>query len=263
MTHVRALRETLWCALLAQTTPTPSLHSPEKSSVRLVHHQNLTVHPHLPSSAHVHVYPCSVRHKFSILMNMAASTVDLSPFRHPTTPTNSKLSVLPSSCLLMCICTRKGIHVHATARQLHTSPTYDRQPINRQLSVPAYAQAHTTRRASCGCTEWPRTPDCNEESVPCVAEHTRMQRGERALRGRAHPGAARVPCMAAHTRMQRDTRALRCRVHQTGVPASCNLGFKLLNQVDQPGGPDAEFRFMEIQTPIVSNLWLQGCSQGA
>jgi len=41
MKHVRALRATLWCALLAQTTPTPSLHSPEKSSVRLVHHQNL------------------------------------------------------------------------------------------------------------------------------------------------------------------------------------------------------------------------------
>jgi hypothetical protein len=31
--HVRSLRATLWCALLAQTTPTPFLHSPEKSSV--------------------------------------------------------------------------------------------------------------------------------------------------------------------------------------------------------------------------------------
>jgi hypothetical protein len=42
----------------------------------------------------------------------------------------------------MCICTRMGIHVHATPRLSHTSPTSNRQPINRQLSVPAYAQAH-------------------------------------------------------------------------------------------------------------------------
>ena len=92
---------------------------------------------------YMRMYPCAVRHQFSILMNTAASTVDLSPFRHPTTPTNSKPSVLPSSCLLMCICTRKGIHVNATARRSHTSPTCNRQQINRQLSVPAYVQAHT------------------------------------------------------------------------------------------------------------------------
>ena len=75
--HARALHATLWCTLLAQTTPTPSLHSPEKSSVRLVHHQNLIVHPHLPGSAHIHAYPCAVRHQLRILMNTAASTVDL------------------------------------------------------------------------------------------------------------------------------------------------------------------------------------------
>jgi len=45
-------------------------------------------------SAHVHAYPCAVRHKFRILMNTAAKTVDLAPPRHPTTPTNSKLGVL-------------------------------------------------------------------------------------------------------------------------------------------------------------------------
>jgi len=61
---------------------------------------------------------------------------------HPTV-TNSKLDVLPSSCLLMCICTCMGIHIHATTRRSHTSPTCNGQPINRQLSVPAYAQAHT------------------------------------------------------------------------------------------------------------------------
>ena len=143
MNHVRSLRTTLWCVLLAQTTPTPSMHSPEKSSVRLVHHQILTVHPHLPGNTHVHVYPCTVRHQFLILMNTVASTVDLSLFQHDTTPTNSKLNVLPSSCLLMCICTRMGIHIHATPRLSHTSPTCNRQPINRQLSVPAYVQAHT------------------------------------------------------------------------------------------------------------------------
>ncbi len=59
------------------------------------------------------------------------------------TVTNSKLYVLPSSCLLMCICTRMGIHIHTTTRQSHTSPTCNGQPINRQLSVPAYAQANT------------------------------------------------------------------------------------------------------------------------
>ena len=51
--HARALHATLWCTFLAQTTPTPSLHSPEKSSVKLVHHQNLIVHPHLPGSVHI------------------------------------------------------------------------------------------------------------------------------------------------------------------------------------------------------------------
>ncbi len=32
------------------------------------------------------MYPCAVRHQFRMLMNTAASTVDLSPFRHPTAP---------------------------------------------------------------------------------------------------------------------------------------------------------------------------------
>ena len=93
MKHVRSLRTTLWCALLAQTTLTPSMHSPEKSSVRLVHHQNLTVLWHLPGSAHVHAYSCAVRHQFRILMNTAASTVHLSPFRHPTVPTISEATL--------------------------------------------------------------------------------------------------------------------------------------------------------------------------
>jgi hypothetical protein len=92
--HDRALHATLWCAPLAQTTPTPSLHSPEKSSVRLVYHQNLIVHQHLPGSAHIHVYPCDVRHQLRILMNTAASTVDLTPPCHPSAPTISKLGVL-------------------------------------------------------------------------------------------------------------------------------------------------------------------------
>jgi hypothetical protein len=35
MKHARALRATLWSALLAPTTPAPSLHSPEKASVML------------------------------------------------------------------------------------------------------------------------------------------------------------------------------------------------------------------------------------
>ena len=93
MKHVKSLRKTLWCALLAQTTLTPSMHSPEKSSVRLVHHQNLTVLWHLPGSAHVHAYSCAVRHQFRILMNTAASTVHLSPFRHPTVPTISEATL--------------------------------------------------------------------------------------------------------------------------------------------------------------------------
>ena len=59
----------------------------------------------------------------------------------------------------------------------------------------------TMRIARRGCPAWPRTSGCGEARVPCVAAHTRLRRGARALRGRAHPTAA---------------------------PASCNLGFKLL-----------------------------------
>ena len=92
MKHVRSLRTTLWCALLAQTTLTPSMHSPEKSSVRLVHHQNLIVHPHLPGSSHIHAYPSAVRHQLRILISTAASTVDLTPPRHPSAPTISKVA---------------------------------------------------------------------------------------------------------------------------------------------------------------------------
>ncbi len=93
MKHARALHATLWYTLLAQT-PTPSLHSPEKSSVRLVHHQNLIVHPHLPGSSHIHAYayPCAVRHQLRILISTAASTVDLTPPRHPSAPTISKVA---------------------------------------------------------------------------------------------------------------------------------------------------------------------------
>jgi hypothetical protein len=40
------------------------------------------------------IYPCAVRHQFRIVMNSAASTVDLSPPRHPTAPTISTLGVL-------------------------------------------------------------------------------------------------------------------------------------------------------------------------
>jgi hypothetical protein len=86
-------RHTLVCASRTNNTYTfPAL--PRKSLCQdLVHHQNLTVHPHLPGTAHVHAYPCAVRHQFRILMNTAAGTVDLTPPRHPggTAPTISKL----------------------------------------------------------------------------------------------------------------------------------------------------------------------------
>ena len=38
-------------------------------------------------------------------------------------------------------CTRESIHVLATAQRSHASPTCNRQPIDRQLSAPAYVQA--------------------------------------------------------------------------------------------------------------------------
>jgi hypothetical protein len=211
MKHVRALRTTLWCALLAQTTPTPSLHSPEKSSVRLVHHQNLTVHPHLPGSTHVHAYPCVVRHQFRILMNTAASTVDLAPPHHPTTPTNSKLDVLPSSCLLMCICTRKGIHVHVTARS-HISPTCDRQPIDRQLSVPAYAQAHVpVHLHTCKHTH----PHLRASS-PTPALHSAMGSRSFLTSMRQQLGAGRRVRNAASELVKHSSGK-----HQPGCPGAC------------------------------------------
>ena len=84
---------TLVCA--SRTNNTYTFHAlPRKIlCTRLVHHQTLTVHPHLPGSAHVHAPPCAVRHQFRILMNAAASTVDLSPCRHPTAPTTSEATL--------------------------------------------------------------------------------------------------------------------------------------------------------------------------
>jgi hypothetical protein len=166
---------------------------------------------------------------------------------------------LTKSQSLMCICTRMGIHVHATARRSHTSPTCNGQPINRQLSVPAYAQAHAPvhlhtrkhthphsrvshpspalrsvvgsksfltsmlqqlgaganaeRNVRAGAALECQAPaggvvrrECllgntNPQSTHrqalaqhAVAAHTRLRRGARALRGRAHPTTTRRTC---------------------------------------------------------------------
>ena len=49
-------------------------------------------------------------------------------------------------------------------------------------------------------TPWPRTPSCGEALVPYVAAHTRLRRGARALRGRAHPSRWRALLTPPRTR---------------------------------------------------------------
>jgi hypothetical protein len=76
------LHVTRWCSLLARTTPTPSLHAPEKSSIRPEHDQYLTVRAHPFRGAHVHPRGSAIRHQFSIHVHLATSAVDLTPRRH-------------------------------------------------------------------------------------------------------------------------------------------------------------------------------------
>jgi hypothetical protein len=101
MKHARALRATIFLP------STPSLHSPEKAFVKLVHHQKLTVHPHLPGTAHVHACPYAVRHQFRILMHTAAGTVDLSPPRHRT---HIDVCMLEDVCV--CVCPYSCMYVY-------------------------------------------------------------------------------------------------------------------------------------------------------
>ena len=67
------LHVTRWCSLLARTTPTPSLHAPEKSSIRPEHDQYLTVRAHPFRGAHVHPRGSAIRHQFSIHVHLATS----------------------------------------------------------------------------------------------------------------------------------------------------------------------------------------------